>query len=369
MYLKIHNPRESGGNSRSCAALITYLEKENLDKGLVDQEFFFDHDRDLVNGEKINNEIDGNWRGLKENDSKFFMITINPSEKELEHIGSDPKKLRDFTRSVMDDYAKGFGRMIDGRPLNASDLIYAAKIEHTRRYDPKDPRFENEFKHNYEVSRKIKEIVGSEPVQRIGEMKIKELTKQYLRDHDGNVILPGNARAGLNTHIHVVVARKDRSQRVSLSPFANAKGSDIELNGRAVRVGFNRKEFQMNCERKFDRMFDYARSREEEFEFKLSRSKGDRNYVNDLLKLPSTGKEIARRLVLQIIDRDQKLQKYFRPVTGMPKNADAVLNQAVNKAIEKVAGMLVGGSNPSAIELKTAVTRVLSIAINAGLGF
>src|SRR5271170_6080225 len=120
MYIKLHSTKTDGGNKGSCTALITYLEKENVDLEIGEQQHFFSHSSDNVMAEKAIADINGNWRGLKHDDAKFFMITINPSEKELQFISGSDSKLRDYTREVMKDYARGFNRIIDGRPLDGS---------------------------------------------------------------------------------------------------------------------------------------------------------------------------------------------------------------------------------------------------------
>jgi uncharacterized protein YdhG (YjbR/CyaY superfamily) len=368
MYVKIHSPKNSGGNRGSSSALINYLEKENSGVDFDEHEHFFTHTEDVASGEKAMNQIDNNWRGLKSNDAKFFMVTINPSERELVAIGNDHAKLREYTRNVMDEYAKGFNRQIDGRPIDGNDLIYFAKIENHRRYDPYDKQFKEQYNKNYEIRFQINEIVKQEQLQPVAESRIKELEKQYSRDSNGTVILPGNAKPGLNTHVHIVVARKDKAQRVSLSPFANSKGAEIELNGKKVQVGFNRKQFQHKCERQFDKQFEYKRSVEEKFEFKLSKSKGEPNYVRELISLPRNEQEMAKRIVFELIDKDKQLRRILNPITKLPTSVEQLHSKAINKAIEKVAEMLIGGANPPAAAIKAVVSRTLSMAINAALG-
>jgi len=77
------------------------------------------------------------------------MITVNPSKDELKHIcksvsGRDinnisqlttielkryKEVLKDYTRIVMDQYAKNFNRGLSGE-----NLVYFGKVEHSRYY-------------------------------------------------------------------------------------------------------------------------------------------------------------------------------------------------------------------------------------------
>ena len=151
MYAKIHIPENNkyNNNKGSCTALAEYLDKENLDRSMADRDNFFDQSRGNVGLGEVINSIDSNKAKLGKKESKFYMITINPSEAELKHIakqitGRDIKDIKDFTagelkryenalknytRDVMDGYAKNFNR-----GLNGKDILYFGKVEHERKY-------------------------------------------------------------------------------------------------------------------------------------------------------------------------------------------------------------------------------------------
>jgi len=237
MYVKIHSSKKDN-NRGSCNNLINYLEKENLEKDVLNQEKFFDQNSSDVSFYSAQASIDNNKGKLGKDETKFYMISVNPSKDELKHIcksvsGRDIKNisqltaielkryeeaLKDYTRKVMDDYAKNFNRGITG-----DNLIYFGKVEHTRYY-------------------------GRDCVE------VKE-----------GLYKAGDKKEGLQTHVHVVVSRMDKSKKIRLSPMANAKNSKNILNGKEVQIGFDRMKFVQNCEKGFDTNFDYRRLQQHKF--------------------------------------------------------------------------------------------------------
>ena len=63
MYVKVINPKKHGkteyNNAGSCINLVTYLSKEDKDKG-SEMEFYFSHDRDMVSSIEVIKSIDNN---------------------------------------------------------------------------------------------------------------------------------------------------------------------------------------------------------------------------------------------------------------------------------------------------------------------
>lgn len=197
-----------GNNKGSCKALVNYLCKENEGKPAVDQEHFFSHSNDNINRAHVINSIDSNISKLGKTDSKFFMVTLNFSEKEIRHLGNDPKKIRAYSREVMESYARNFNK-----GLRSADLVWYAKIEYKRSY--------------------------------------KGFEKEVL---NGSV-KAGQLKPGLNTHVHLVISRKDRTQKLKLSPMTNHRRSSSGV----IKSGFDRVNFKVECERCFDQMFHYKR--------------------------------------------------------------------------------------------------------------
>ena len=205
---------ESGSNTGSSKRVVNYLEKENKGKAPSEKEWFFSHERDRVGLREVIESLDANKKKLSKKDAKFFMVNISPSQKELEWIGNDPEKLRAYTREVMDQYAKNFGKGLKGE-----DLLYYAKIEQHRYYK------------------------GTDPEVRRGKLK------------------QGEKKPGLQTHIHVLVSRKDKANRLKLSPLSHHRNTQKG----PVKGGFDRERFVQRAEEGFDQLFGYVRGKEETF--------------------------------------------------------------------------------------------------------
>ena len=169
MYVKIHNPKSvKYENKGTCSSLVEYLDKENMERSLGAREDFFDQSRTDVGLGEVIKSIDSNKLGLGKNDSKFFMLTINPSERELQHIarkvsGRDIYSLDQFTagerraydmevknyaKVVMDEYAKNFNRGLTGK-----DLLYFGKLEHERKYGRDNSSLISERQEHIKVSK------------------------------------------------------------------------------------------------------------------------------------------------------------------------------------------------------------------------
>ena len=86
MYVKIHSSKKDN-NRGSCNSLINYLEKENLEKDLLSQTKFFDQSSSDVSFYSAQAIIDNNKGKLGKDETKFYMISVNPSKDELRHIG------------------------------------------------------------------------------------------------------------------------------------------------------------------------------------------------------------------------------------------------------------------------------------------
>ena len=67
----------------------------------------------------------------------------------------------------------------------------------------------------------------------------------------------------LNMHCHLIVSRKDQSNRKKLSPLTNHKNTKKGT----VKGGFDRKNLFQQAEQGFDRLFGYDRQLTESFEY------------------------------------------------------------------------------------------------------
>lgn len=277
---KAHDPKNF---STSSAGMLEYLTKEEQS---VEQARFYNNERDNIKFEEAVKGIDEN-KGVHGNKvSKFYMINISPSKKELEHIdklASDiakdypkenreqvkamayEKMLKEYTTKVMDDYAKNFNR---GKTVD--DLVYFAKIEHKRTYK----EYEKDVRFNENIDKKIK----AEPSRK------KEFQEEYKRNSKGKIIRQGQEKEGLNSHIHVIVSRYEKKgtqrEKASLSPMSKARKSK-GLN--ESKVGFDRSNMSDKAEQSFDKMFRYKRQYNERFK-ELNREKRERENQNNKSK-------------------------------------------------------------------------------------
>ena len=224
MYIDFSGGGKGANNKGSVKDLTKYLGKEQ--KGLAkegrEQELFFDMDRDNITKREVDMAIDGQSRnGLGKKDAKFYMISVNPSQKELAHIGNDPKKLKEWVqKEYMPRLVKDFER--DGlRPENVN--MYA-KLEHYRHHKGTDREVRN------------------------GRMR------------------SGQRKEGNNMHVHVIIGRRSRDGRFKLSPNANARAKGQQ--GAARNAGFDRNAHKIGVEQSFDKSFGYKRGKGESFELK-----------------------------------------------------------------------------------------------------
>lgn len=247
----------SSNNSGSSGALTNYLEKENkeldeLSKNAESKETqmkfetmkqqFFSHDKTDISGTEVTNSIDNNKKKLGKEDAKFFAPTINFSQKEQQHLAKKiagreindikeftakefkayNKALQDFAREAMNNYAKNFNRQDKGL-VSGQNLLYFGKVEHMRKYKGTD--------------------------QKVKEGKAKS----------------GEIKKGLQSHIHIIVSRKDKTQAMKLTPTTKERNKVRSIGGNTYRVGFDRKEWIKANEKSFDKQFQYKRQEHEKF--------------------------------------------------------------------------------------------------------
>ncbi|WP_210522115.1 DUF5712 family protein [Hymenobacter terricola] len=220
-------PKSGAGLSQrsgSSGGLVDYLEKEV-------QGQWFSLDREDVPAAEVTQTLDQNKRNLNRDADKYYQVILAPSQAELRHIGSDPEKLREYTRAAMEQYAANFGKGIEGR-----DLVYFAKVEHERTTNHQDRAVQ------------------------VGDVE------------------KGQAKEGDQTHIHVIVSRTenlaryterkksgelDRKNPYHLSPLTNHKDTQRGV----VKGGFERKQYSERTEQAFDRAFAYERPLTETFHY------------------------------------------------------------------------------------------------------
>lgn len=194
-------------NSGSCRQLANYMEHEDLErmeKGIYTEGFFNLTDDNIYKSKVIKN-IDSNIGQLLKTDAKFYAIHVSPSEKELRLMGNTEQEQaeamkRYIRKVVIPEYAKNFNK-----GLSAEDIKFYGKIH-------------------------------------------------FSRDRSDNE---------LNMHCHLIVSRKDQTNKKKLSPLANHKNTTKGT----VKGGFDRKNLFQQLEQGFDKLFSYQRQLTETFEY------------------------------------------------------------------------------------------------------
>lgn len=195
----------NAGSSRRLAAYLEHEDLERMEKGIYTEGFFNLTEENLYKSQIVK-DIDNNKAQLLKMDAKFYAIHISPSAKELQAMGSTEKEqaenMRRYIREVfIPEYAKNFNK-----GLSAEDIKFYGKIH-------------------------------------------------YNRDRSKN-----NEN---NMHCHIIVSRKDQSNKKKLSPLTNHKST----NKGTVKGGFDRMNLFQQAEKGFDKLFNYNRSLTESFEY------------------------------------------------------------------------------------------------------
>lgn len=302
MYISI-TPQALGENyAASVSDFVAYLEKENDGKTTDDMEHFFNQYGDAISTKDVIQEIDANTSKLKKTEPRFYSITVSPSQQELKQLQNHSEALKIYAKTIMEDYAKAFNREIDGKPITVNDIKYFAKIEHERTYKGTDKAIqENAPYHKKIVSLKheIQQIKSGRHAGDIEKMQtqIKKLEQEAPHKLHGKMITQGMIKPGAQSHIHIIVSRKDQSNRYSLSPGSKYKASEVEMNGKTVKRGFNRDAFFKNSETTFDKLFDYNRNYVETYQARKTMVKSPQLYYKSIMGLPTSEKAMAFKLL------------------------------------------------------------------------
>jgi len=215
----------SGGtynNAGSSRQLVSYMEHEDLErmeKGIYTDGFFNLTDDNIYKSQVIK-DIDTNIGQLLKTDAKFFAIHVSPSKNELRAMGNTEQEkteaMKRYIREVfIPEYAKNFNK-----GLSEADIKFYGKIHFDRN------RSDNE----------------------------------------------------LNMHCHLIVSRKDQSNKKKLSPLTNHKNTQKGT----VMGGFDRVNLFQQAEQGFDKLFGYNRQLSESFEYHNTMKNGS---ISEQLKL------------------------------------------------------------------------------------
>lgn len=172
---------------------------------------WFDMDGNIVSGAEVIDKIGRLNAHLGKEDAKYYCTMVSPSDEEAKAMGETvPEQVvngRAFIFDVMDVYAQNFHR----KGITDRHNIVAFAIPH---------------------------IYKSEAKQQI--------------------------------HWHIIMARKDASNKCKLSPLTNHRNTSKGI----VKGGFDRVAFDAECEKHFDLRFNYKRPVEQSFEYLLAEKKG-----------------------------------------------------------------------------------------------
>lgn len=175
--------RGTYNNAGSSRKLANYLEHENIEcmeQGIY-TEGFFNLTEDNLYKSQVVKDIDNNKAQLLKTDTKFYAIHVSPSEQELRAMGTTQQEQAEAMKRyicevVISEYAKNFNK-----GLSVQNIRFYGKIH-------------------------------------------------FSRDSSNN---------GLNMHCHLIVSRKDQSNKVKISPLINHKNTKKGT----VKGGFNRTNF------------------------------------------------------------------------------------------------------------------------------
>lgn len=302
MYITITPQKLASTYAQSVADFVDYLEKENQDLDQNETEYFFNQYEDKISPEQVIKEINENTSKLKKVEPKFYSITINPSKYELSRLQNSSADLKTYTRAVMHDYVTSFNRELNGKPITINDLKYFAKIEHQRAYKGTDIQ----VRENQPYATKILQLKQDlRKVQR-GDMEgnpskmksqIEKLEKEAPHQQNGYRVVQGMKKEGNQSHIHIIVSRKDASNSVSLSPGSKYKSSEVVMNGKVVKRGFDRDAFFSKAEKTFDTTFGYKRNYAESYQSKKDFVQNPKLYFATLFGLPKNEKALAFKIL------------------------------------------------------------------------
>ena len=194
----------NAGSSRQLASYMEHEDLERMEKGIYTDGFFNLTD-DNIYKSKVIKDIDNNIGQLLKTDAKFFAIHVSPSESELRAMGNTEQEkaeaMKRYIREVfIPEYAKNFNK-----GLSEADIKFYGKIHFDR------SRSDNE----------------------------------------------------LNMHCHLIVSRKDQTNKKKLSPLTNHKNTKKGT----VTGGFDRVNLFQQAEQGFDKLFSYDRQLSESFEY------------------------------------------------------------------------------------------------------
>ncbi len=230
------------GSSRQLASYMEHEDLERMEKGIYTDGFFNLTD-DNIYKSKVIKDIDTNIGQLLKTDAKFYAIHVSPSESELRAMGNTEQEkaeaMKRYVREVfIPEYAKNFNK-----GLSEADIKFYGKIHFDR------SRSDNE----------------------------------------------------LNMHCHLIVSRKDQTNKKKLSPLTNHKNTK---NG-VIKGGFDRVNLFQQAERGFDKLFGYDRQQSESFDYHNTMKNGSISEQLELQKQDFTGEK--KKEIIQSSEKENNI--------------------------------------------------------------
>ncbi len=216
----------NAGSSRQLANYMEHEDLERMEKGTY-IDGFFNLTEDNIYKSKVIKDVDTNIGQLLKTDAKFYAIHVSPSEKELRAMGNTEQEqaeaMKKYIRKVfIPEYAKNFNK-----GLSEADIKFYGKIHFDR------SRSDNQ----------------------------------------------------LNMHCHLIVSRKDQTNKKKLSPLTNHKNTKKGT----VTGGFDRVNLFQQLEQGFDKLFGYNRQLSESFEYANTMKNGSISEQLELQEQNFTG--------------------------------------------------------------------------------
>lgn len=257
-------------NAGGCRQLANYLEHEDMgrmEKGIYTEGFFNLIDDNLYKAQVIE-DIDKNIGQLLKTDAKFYAIHVNPSEKELLSLGNSEQEqaeaMKRYIREVfIPEYARNFNK-----GLSTEDIKFYGKIHFDR------SRSDNK----------------------------------------------------LNMHCHLIVSRKDQSNKVKISPLTNHRNTKKG----AIKGGFDRTALFENVEKGFDKLFGYDRQLPETFTYCNTMKNGS---ITEKLQMQEEKIVSDNEIKKGFSDNKQASETDFS--TSVQQQVSMSVNQSTNKSVNQ----------------------------------
>ena len=232
----------NAGSSRQLASYMEHEDMERMQQGIYTDGFFNLTDDNIYKSQVIK-DIDTNIGQLLKTDAKFFAIHVSPSENELQAMGNTEQEkaeaMKRYIREVfIPEYAKNFNK-----ELSEADIKFYGKIHFDR------SRSDNK----------------------------------------------------LNMHCHLIVSRKDQTNKKKLSPLTNHKNTKKGT----VTGGFDRVNLFQQAEQGFDKLFGYNRQLSESFEYANTMKNGSISEQIELQEQNFTGEK--KKEIFQSSEKENKI--------------------------------------------------------------